>query len=98
MADATRELIVQDFATKGDIAALKSEIAGLEQRGMAKMEALEQRGMAKMEALEQRIMAKMEALEQSIMGKMDTLSLRLTVRLGGLIAVGVAILAAIIKL
>ena len=40
----------------------------------------------------------MAAMRREIDSKLDTLSLRLTVRLGGLIAVGVAILAAIIKL
>jgi hypothetical protein len=64
MADATRERVVQDFATKGDIAALKAGLAALDQR---------------------------------LTAAMDTLGLRLTVRMGGLIAVGVAILAAIIK-
>jgi hypothetical protein len=58
MADATRELVVSDFATKADLAAL----------------------------------------EQRVMAAVETLGLRLTVRLGALIAVGVAILAAIIKL
>jgi hypothetical protein len=65
MADATRELVVSDFATKADITALKADIVSLEQR---------------------------------VMGAVETLGLRLTIRLGGLIAVGVAILAAIIKL
>jgi hypothetical protein len=65
MADATRELVVSDFASKADIAALKSDIVALEAR---------------------------------LMAAMDTQSLRLTVRMGGLIAIGVAVLAAIIKL
>ena len=65
LAEATRDLAVQDFATKHDIAALKADIAALEQRFMAAL---------------------------------DTLGLRLTVRMGGLVAIGVAVLAAIIKL
>jgi hypothetical protein len=69
MADATRELVVSDFATKGDIAALRAEFK-----------------------------AEIAALEQRITASMETLGLKLTIRLGGLIAVGVAILAAIIKL
>jgi hypothetical protein len=69
MADATRELVVSDFATKGDIAALRAELK-----------------------------AEIAALEQRITASMETLGLKLTIRLGGLIAVGVAILPAIIKL
>ena len=38
------------------------------------------------------------ALEQRLTAAMDTLGLRLTVRMGGPIAIGVAVLAAIIKL
>ena len=62
IADATRELVIQDVATKTD---LKTEITALEQR---------------------------------LIYKMETLALQMTVRMGGLIAIGVAILAAIIKL
>jgi hypothetical protein len=65
MADATHGLVVSRFATKDDIAALKSALTALEAR---------------------------------IMAAMETLSLRLTVRLGSLIVIGVAVLAAIIKL
>src|SRR5437773_714204 len=72
MADATRELVVSDFASKPDIATLKADIATV--RG------------------------EIAAAEQRVMAAMDTLGLRLTVRLGGLIAIGVAILAPIIKL
>ena len=76
LAEATRDLAVQDFATKSDIAALKADIA----------------------ALEQRVMADLAALEQRFMAALDTLGLRLTVRMGGLVAIGVAVLAALIKL
>ena len=69
MAEATRELVVSDFATKGDIGALRAELK-----------------------------AEIAALEQRITASMETLGLKLTIRLGGLIAVGVALLAAIIKL
>ncbi|MFZ3234374.1 MAG: hypothetical protein WA417_13920 [Stellaceae bacterium] len=65
MADATRELVVLDFATKGDVASVKSELAAPEQR---------------------------------IMAAIDAAGLRLAIRMGGLAAVGVAVLAAIIKL
>ena len=72
MADATRELVVSDFASKADIAALKADIAA--------------------------VRAEIAAAEQRVMAALETLGLRLTVRMGGLIAVGVAVLAAIIKL
>ncbi len=40
LADATRELVVQDFATKGDIAILKTDLVALEQRIMSAMDNL----------------------------------------------------------
>jgi len=94
MADATHELLIQDFATKGDIAALKSDIAVLR----SEITALDQRLNGRIDALDQRLTSAIDALDQRLTSAMDTLSLRLTVRLGGLIAVGIAILAAIIKL
>lgn len=65
MADATRELVIQDFATKSDIAALKAELLAFEQRLTALGEGL---------------------------------TLRLTVRLGLMLAAGLSILAAIQRL
>jgi len=76
MADATRELVISDFTSKGDIATLQGDIA----------------------ALRTELKGEIAALEQRITAAMDNLGLRLTVRLGGLIAVGVAVLAALIKL
>ena len=65
LADATRELVVQDFATKGDIATLKTDLVALEQR---------------------------------ITAAMDNLSLRLTVRVGVMLAAGLSILGVVLKL
>jgi hypothetical protein len=83
MADATRELVVSDFASKGDTAGLKEDIAALRSELKGDIAA---------------VRAEIVVLEQRIMAAMDNLGLRLTVRLGGLIAVGVAVLAAVIKL
>ncbi len=65
LSDATRELVVQDFATKGDIAILKTDLVALEQR---------------------------------IMSAMDNLGLRLTVRMGVMLAAGLSILGVVLKL
>ena len=40
MADATRELVMQDVATKTDVAALRSDLVAVEQRLIAAMETL----------------------------------------------------------
>ena len=65
MADATRELVMQDIANKADIAAVKAEIGALEQR---------------------------------IYAAMDTLALRLTVRMGVMLAAGLSLVVALIGL
>ena len=51
-----------------------------------------------MAALRTELKNDMAALEARMNAAMDSLGLRLTIRLGGLIAVSVAVLAAIIKL
>ena len=58
MADATRELVVQEFATKADLAAP----------------------------------------EQRLIAAMDTLALRLTVRMGVMLAAGLSLVVALIGL
>jgi hypothetical protein len=65
MADATRELVMQDVATKTDVAALRSDLVAVEQRLIAAME---------------------------------TLSLRLTVRMGIVLAAGLSLMTALIGL
>jgi hypothetical protein len=69
MADATRELVIQDVATKGDIAALRNELK-----------------------------FDLAALEQRLIGAMETLSLRLTVRMGIILAAGLSLMTALIGL
>jgi hypothetical protein len=103
MADATRELVVQDFATKGDIASLKADIAALDQRFKADIAGLKTELKAdiaglKTELAMMALKTDLAALDQRLTAAMDTLGLRLTVRMGGLIAIGVGVLAAIIKL
>jgi hypothetical protein len=69
MADATRELVMQDVASTVDLSGveqrLKSDLAGLEQRLTAAIE---------------------------------TQSLRLTVRMGLMLAAGLSLLAAVLRL
>lgn len=90
MADATRELVVTDIASKADIAALKTELK-------ADIAAVKT-DIAAVRAEVAAVKVDVAAVEQRLMAAMETLGLRLTVRLGGLIAVGIAILAAILKL
>jgi hypothetical protein len=65
MADATRELVVQDVATKADIASVRSDLAALEQR---------------------------------LKADMDAQSLRLTIRMGVMMAAGFSLMTALLSL
>ena len=76
MADATRELVMQDVATKTDIAVLRSDIV----------------------AVEQRFKGDLASLEQRLMAAMETLALRLTVRMGIMLAAGLSLMTALIGL
>jgi hypothetical protein len=72
IADATRELVMEDVASKSDIASVKSDIAGVK--------------------------ADLVALEQRLTAAMETLSLRLTVRMGVMLAAGLSLMTALISL
>jgi hypothetical protein len=128
MADATRELVPADFATKPDIgavhadiagvkadiaavkidvAAVKAEVAGVkvdvaaakaEVTGVKVDVAAVKAEVAGVKVDVAAVKTEVAAVEQRVMAAMETLGLRLTVRLGGLIAVEIAVLAAIIKL
>jgi hypothetical protein len=65
MADATRELVVQDVATKADIVSVRADLAALEQR---------------------------------LKAEMDAQSLRLTIRMGVMMAAGFSLMTALLSL
>jgi hypothetical protein len=83
MADATRELVVQDVATKSDIASVISDITVVR---------------ADLTVLEHRLKADIAALEQRLTAALDTVSLRLTVRMGVLLAAGLSLMTALLSL
>ena len=94
VAEATRDAITADVATKADIerleATTKVEFADVRHE----IENVRH----EMAALRTELKNDIAALDARMNAAMDSLGLRLTIRLGGLIAVGVAVLAAVIKL
>ena len=74
IADATRDFVLQDIATKADLAAaeqnLKGDIAS--------------------------VSADLAPLEQRLTAAMETLALRLTVRVGVIMAAGLSLMTALI--
>jgi len=86
-AEALSGLLENNLATKRDIAEIK--------RDMAEMETSLRRDMGEMETSLKR---DMKALETSTRRDLKELEMRLTIRLGAIMAGGIAIVAALVKL
>jgi hypothetical protein len=86
-AEAARDFIMGELVTKTDLQAAATELRTAFQGGLQLLE-------AKIDAVN----TKIGTVEERLEAKIDTLSLRLTVRLGGLLAAGIAILAGLLKL
>ncbi len=83
VAEATRDAITADAATKADIAELKHDIERLEASAKADFAA---------------VRSEIAAVRSDLTHEIAAMGMSVTVRLGTLIAVGVGILAALIKL
>ncbi len=112
-AEALVALVEERLATKKDVADLKRDLAMIEanlRQDMATIDANLRRDMTSMEANLRRDMAAMEtnlkrdmaAMETNLKRDMKELELRLThsltLRLGGMLVTGVAVVAALVKL
>jgi hypothetical protein len=75
-AEAARDFIMAELATRADVLAVRTDLL----------------------ATEQRLQTELRHTEQRLQNNIDSLSLRLTVRLGTLVVVGIGALAAIVKL
>lgn len=94
VAEATRDAITADAATKADIDRVRVDLERLEAATKAEFADV----MHEIAALRTALKNDIAALDARTTAAMDSLGLRLTIRLGGLIAVGVAVLAAVMKL
>lgn len=83
MADATRDLVIQDTATKDDVEAA-------EQRPRAEIVGVRH----EIASVEQRLKAEIQQLRT----EMDTLGLRLSVRFGIMLGAGLTLVVAVIGL
>ena len=86
-AEAARDFIMAELVTKSDLLAVKADLAAISTDILA----TEQR-------LQKELHNNVETLKTSIETLKETLSLRLTVRLGTMIVVGIGALAALLKL
>ena len=82
-AEAAREFVMSELVTKTDLVAVKADLLAVK---------------ADVLAVKADLQAVKEAVKADLQAAMETLSLRLTLRLGVMLAAGLATLAAIIKL
>ena len=82
-AEAVLALATDELATKFDIQELRAELRELELRLTGRIDQLD---------------AKIDQVEARLNARTDQLESRMTVRLGGMIAAGIAIVAALVKL
>ena len=75
-AEAARQFIMAELATRYDLSMLRSDL----------------------DVLRRELETKIDVLRRELETKIDTLSMRLTIRMGVMLAAGVAALAAVIKL
>jgi uncharacterized protein involved in exopolysaccharide biosynthesis len=111
LADANREMVVQDTATKDDIASVKTDIASVktdiasvkteiavvEQKLHTEIAAVEQKLRTEIASSEQKLRTEIASLEQKFLTIIENQTLRLTVRLGVMLAAGLSIATALIK-
>jgi len=91
IADATRDFVLEDLATNANLArveeGLKAEIGRVERELKAEIGRVERELKAEIAAIDQRLMAALEAQ-----------ALRLTVRMGIMLAAGLSLVTALIGL
>jgi hypothetical protein len=93
-ADAAREFIMAELVTKPDMLAVREEIATAKIDLRAEMAAIRTGLIATKRDLQESI----AVLRREMIATMANVELRVTLRLGTVMAVGIGILAAIIKL
>jgi hypothetical protein len=97
-AEAARDFVMAELVTKTDLQALSAHFDAKLENTDAKLDAKLENMDAKLDARLENMDAKLDAKLGNTDARLDTLSLRLTVRLGAMLAVGIGILATIIKL
>jgi hypothetical protein len=86
-AEAARDFFMADIATKADLLAVRTDLAATEQRLRASIA-----------EVQTELRTTKQELQTELRTSIEAQSLRLTVRLGAMLVVGIGALAAILKL
>ncbi len=81
----------EHMATKADLKSLEGNLNG-------RIDGLEESLNGRIDGLEQSLNARMDGIEERQKAQLESLEQRLTIRLGGMIVIGVAVLATLDKL
>jgi hypothetical protein len=93
-AEAAREFIMTELVTKQDLLAIRQDLQAVKQELQAELGTLRTELRTEVGALQTAI----NAVEARLEAKIDTQTLRLTVRLGGIVVAGIGILALFLRL
>ena len=91
-AEAARDFVMGELVTKTDLQTT------VQRNAVQLLEGKIAASQADLQAAKQFLESKIEAVETRLEAKIDAQTLRLTVRLGGIMAAGIALLAAVQKL
>lgn len=97
-AEALAGIVADTLATKADIAALQRDVKELEtalKRDVKELETVLKRDIKELETALKR---DLKELETALRREIAAVSDKLTIRLGGMLVVGIAVLAALLKL
>ncbi len=94
VAEALSTAFRDEIATKADVQAVSSDVRATEERLDTKIDTVEERLSTKIDTVEERLNAKFESLRADIARRDD----RLTIKLGGMLVVAVAVMASLVKL
>jgi hypothetical protein len=92
-------------AVKADVQAVRADLRATEKRLDTKIDTVEERLSTKIDTVEERLSTKIDAVEERLNAKFESLRAdiarrddRLTVKLGGMLVVAVAVMASLVKL
>jgi hypothetical protein len=104
-AEAARDFMMPELATKADVLAIKTDLLATEQRlgtefrtGIGELQTELRTGIAELQTELHTSVAELRTSVSEVRTSNETLALRLTVRLGTVIVVGFGVLAAILKI
>jgi len=97
-AEAARDFIMAELVTKTDLLATKQELRTSITELQTELRTTKQELQTELHHTKQELQSELRTTKQELQNNIETLSLRLTVRVGAIVVVGIGALATIMKL